>query len=247
VAEGRLSVTMDDLGLAPAVTAALRRCLKAGALDRVSVMATGEDFDAASGLAASSGLPVSAHLNCVEPPFLTGAGFPRSLLAWTLHASSLAPLVRQEWRRQLEAMLARGLMLTGLDSHRHLHHLPPLRKVALDLAEEFGLRRVRAAQLPSGDGGIRGLYLRRLGRRMARAASDRGLQPCGLMFGFGRAGRVDRSYLERVERLLESEAAAEAELVVHPAVKPVWNPGQPEELALLTSDWYGEWSLRCRD
>lgn len=246
---GAVAVTMDDAGISPAVTGALERCLEAGALDRVSVMASGGDFDAASELAASSGLPVSAHLNCIEPPFLTDGRFPGSLLSWTLHASALAPAVGEEWRRQLEALLSRGLMLTGLDSHRHLHHLPPLQEVALELAAEFGIRRVRAAVVPSGEGGLRGLYLRRLGRRLARSAADRGLVSCGLMFGFGRAGRVDRRYLESVEERLgraDLPKGTEAELVVHPALEPVWSRGQPKELELLTSDWYGEWSDRCR-
>jgi hypothetical protein len=69
------------------------------------------------------------------------------------------------------------------------------------------------------------------------------------MFGFGRAGRVDRRYLESVEERLgraDLPKGTEAELVVHPALEPVWSRGQPKELELLTSDWYGEWSDRCR-
>jgi predicted glycoside hydrolase/deacetylase ChbG (UPF0249 family) len=240
---------MDDAGLAPEVNGALSRCLEAGALDRVSIMASAPHWEEACDIAAAGGVPVSAHLNCVEPPFVSGCDFPGGIMTWTLYASSMVPGVRREWRMQMERLLSRGVMLTGLDSHRHLHHLPPLREVALDLAGEYGIRMVRAAVLPPGEGGLRGLYLRRLGRRMAAEARDRGLSATSMMLGFGRSGRVGRRYLQRVERLLSSgglPGEAEVELVMHPALEPVWSGGQPEELSLLTSDWYGEWSCRNR-
>ncbi|MGM0627376.1 MAG: hypothetical protein ACQETZ_04370, partial [Candidatus Fermentibacterota bacterium] len=93
------------------------------------------------------------------------------------------------------------------------------------------------------------LYLRRLGRRLAEGARARGLAATSLMLGFGRSGRVGKRYLQRAERLLDSAGLSgddEVELVMHPALRPVWSGGQPEELSLLTSDWYGQWSRRNR-
>ncbi|MFO7949796.1 MAG: ChbG/HpnK family deacetylase [Candidatus Fermentibacteraceae bacterium] len=249
MASATVTVTMDDAGADPAVNGALARCLEAGALDCVSVMASGRHWEEACDMAGESGLPVSVHLNCVEPPFLTDSDFPGGILSWTLYASSLAPAARREWRMQIERLLSRGLMLTRMDGHRHLHHLPPLREAALDLAEEYGIRIVRAAVVPPGDGGLRGLYLRRLGRRLAEGARARGLAATSLMLGFGRSGRVGKRYLQRAERLLDSAGLSgddEVELVMHPALRPVWSGGQPEELSLLTSDWYGQWSRRNR-
>ena len=245
-----VTVTMDDAGLDPAVNGALSRCLEAGALDCVSVIASGRYWEEACDIAGGSGLPVSVHLNCIEPPFLSDSDFPSGILSWTLHASSLVTAARREWRMQIERLLTRGMMLTRMDGHRHLHHLPPLREAALELAEEYGIRIVRAAVLPRGDGGLRGLYLRRLGKLLAEEARRRGLAATSLMLGFGRSGSVGRSYLQRAERLLESAGLSggdEVELVMHPALKPVWSRGQPEELSLLTSDWFGEWSRRNRN
>ncbi len=245
-----VTVTMDDAGLAPAVNEALGACLESNALDCVSVMASGGVWKDACAVLGGFDVQVSAHLNCVEPPFLSGAEFPSGILSWTLYASSLAPAARREWRMQIERLLSRGQTLTRLDSHRHLHHLPPLREAALDLAQEYGIGVVRAAVLPPGEGGLRGLYLRRLARRMAERARARGMVPTSMMLGFGRSGRVDRRYLERAERLMASGGlpdGEEVELIVHPASLPVWSRGQPGELELLTSDWYGEWSRRNRD
>ena len=244
-----ITVTVDDAGLAAEVNQALRLCMEAGAVDCASVLASGEAWEEACSIVAGSTLPVSAHLNCVEPPFLSDRSFPGSIPVWACRASSLADAVRREWSMQIERLLSRGVMVTGLDSHRHLHHLKPLAEVALDLAEEYGIRRVRTAVTAPEDGGLKGRLLRRLARKVACDARERGMATTGLLLGFGRAGRIDRPYLERAERLLDSEQASwkgDVELVMHPATAPLWNRGQPLELELLTSDWFEKWSSRNR-
>ncbi len=233
---GALTVTADDLGLSRHVDEAVRRCLEAGSVHRLSVLAAGPTAGAAMELASSCDAAVSVHLDCIEGPFLTGASFPGSTASWALSARRLASEVRREWSAQIERVLSRGLMVTGLDSHRHVHHLAPLREVVLDLAEEYGAGTVRAARLPDRAARVSGRLLDRLGARLAAEAAARGLGTPSCMLGFSASGSVSRAYIERYYEGGPGEGSVE--LVMHPSVEPVWSGGQPGELALMLSPWF---------
>jgi len=233
-------VTIDDLGMSRAVNEAATACLSRGSVGCLSILATGDRFGEAAELAAVSGVPLSVHLNCIEPPFLTrGYTPPGSMVSWVTGSRSMRPAVQAEWREQIEKALASGLMITRLDSHRHMHHLPGLDDAVLDLAREYGIGSVRSAILPDRWSRPSGLYLDVLGRRFARKASRAGVGTPAAMLGFSRSGRVTIDYLLRWGDRLP--VGSETELVTHPATVPVWSDGQPEELELLLSDGFTRW------
>ncbi len=238
---GSLSVTIDDGGLHRSITGAIEACAERGAVDRVSVVATGPEWREACTAASSAGLDLSVHLNCVEPPFLCGGRFPSSYTGWICAARRLAEDVRNEWSMQIEKLLSAGFELSRLDSHRHLHHMGGLREVILDLACEYGIGSVRASILPDRFSRPSGLVLNGLAVRFARLARSRGVVTTASVLGFSRSGRVDRTYLERFHSRLPQ---GECELVMHPALEPVWSEGQPGELEMMLSDWFREWSPR---
>jgi chitin disaccharide deacetylase len=237
-------VTVDDMGISPAVNEAAARCIAAGTVGCLSMLATGPCFDAAAELAAAAGKAVSVHLNCVEPPFLTGGlNPPRSIAGWVGGSRRLSPEVASEWRAQIEKVLSAGLMITRLDSHQHMHHLPGLSRVILELAGEYGIGSVRAAILPDRWARPAGPMLDYLGRRLASMAGEAGIGTPALMLGFSRSGRLTMDYLKRWgERL---PGGHETEFVTHPAVVPVWSEGQPGELDLLCSDRFRDWLRRA--
>lgn len=230
-------VTIDDGGWARAVNVALAECIDAGTVNDVSVMATGPHAAGACQMARDAGIRVAAHLDASEGPFLRpGSDLPKGLAAWAWHASRLAERVRDEWAAQIERLLSLGVELTALNSHRHLHHLPPLAAVTLDLASEYQIPRVRTAVLPDRMRRLpAGAVLDFLGRRLRRRARARGLETVDAMLGFGQSGAVDRAYLERYR---PGPGAGVVELVLHPAAERVWSAGQPGELALMRSEWF---------
>jgi predicted glycoside hydrolase/deacetylase ChbG (UPF0249 family) len=237
-------VTVDDLGISRAVNEAASQCIASGTVGCLSLLATGPVFDAAAEIAAVAGKTVSVHLNCVEPPFLTsGLNPPRSLAGWIAGSRRLSPEVASEWRAQIEKALSAGLMITRLDSHRHLHHLPGLNRIILELAGEYGIGSVRAALLPDRWLRPAGPALHYLGRRLSSMAAAAGIGTPAVMLGFSRAGRLTMDYLTRWGGGLP--AGRETELVTHPAVVPVWSEGQPAELALLRSDRFLQWLNRA--
>lgn len=241
----RITVTLDDVGRSPGVNAAAARLLAAGKADCISVMATGPELMDAVELASESGVRVAVHLNCVEPPFLTGNDFPASHETWFLRSRRLASPARDEWRLQIEKVLSCGLLVTGLDSHQHLHNAPGLRDVVLELAREYGISTVRAAVLPDRWRSLEALLLDRMGRRLASAARTAGLSAPDAMLGFTASGSVTREYLRGLEGSLAGGGTAE--LVMHPSVEPEWSLYQPMELELLESRWFEGWAGKGRE
>lgn len=236
----KVTVTIDDGGMDQAVNDAALECIEAGVVHRLSILPTGTSVSGACAMAMEHGIQVSVHLDCCRGPFLLEASsFPGTPAAWWAAAGKLAPAVRSEWSCQIERLLAEGAMVTCADSHRHLHHLPRLREVFLEIAEEYGIGTVRAAVLPDRMSRFpAGLILDRLGRRLRKAARDRGLHGASVMLGFGACGSLSRGYLRKH---LPEQGAVEAELVTHPATRAVWSRRQPLELEFMLSEWFAEW------
>jgi predicted glycoside hydrolase/deacetylase ChbG (UPF0249 family) len=228
-------VNIDDAGSSSEVNEALLRCARAGAADGASILATGSEAADACSICMEYGIAVSAHLNCVEPPFLTGGTFPRPAFL-ALRARRLLGRLEAEWRAQIEKLLSLGALVTGLDSHRHIHHLPGIAEMTIALAAEYRAGVVRAAVLPDRFSRPSGPILDSLGRRTAALAAAAGIRTRVAMAGFGASGRVTREYLERL-----GLPDGECELVMHPATRPLWSAGQPAELELMLSEWFGTW------
>jgi predicted glycoside hydrolase/deacetylase ChbG (UPF0249 family) len=237
-----LTVTIDDGGMHQAVNAAIQKCIESGNIHRVSIMATGDSFAEATMMALSGGVRIAAHLDCCQGPFLLKeSNFPRSFTGWMKSADSLAESVKKEWSAQIEQLLSAGGVVTALDSHKHLHNLPALQKVVVSLAKDYGIRTVRSAVLP--DKMMRfpsGFKLNSFGRRLKEELESSGLVTTDRMLGFGKAGKISKKYLGKYTALCDEGTT---ELVMHPATENVWSSGQPGELELITSEWFGDW---CR-
>lgn len=235
----KVFVTVDDLGMTAGVNSGVEILLPLGVIHCLSIMATGPELSGAAELARSYDVAVSVHLNCVQPPFLVENGFPGSHFAWFRKGTKYAEKVRNEWRSQIEKVLSTGLMVTRLDSHQHIHNAAGLREVILDLAGEFGIGAVRGAVLPERLRSLSCLILDRLGRKLVRSATKRGISTPDLMLGFSRSGNVCREYLESIDGSIEGDGVAE--LVMHPATTPVWASTQTDELELMRSEWFAGW------
>lgn len=236
------TVSIDDGGMHPAVNAAIQAGIESGNVDRISIMATGSTYAEASMIAMMRSVRVAAHLDCCRGPFLLKESkFPESFALWTKSADSLAEKVKKEWSAQIEKVLSSGAVVTALDSHRHLHNLPALQDVIIELAKDYGIRTVRSAVLP--DKYMRfpaGMKLNTLGAELKEKLRAEGLVTTDRMLGFGKSGKITKKYLTKFTSTCRQGTT---ELVMHPATENVWSPGQPEELKLITSEWFGDW---CR-
>jgi len=189
----RLIVNADDFGLTPAVTEGILHCHRMGIVTSTTLLVnTPGSEHAARLMAGAPELGVGLHLNLTTgAPLLPPSQVP-SLLGrrgrfdkdpLRLRFRVRPAEVLAEWRAQL----ARFRALTGgdpthLDSHHHVHLLPHLTGIAIELARSEGipaLRVIGPADLAPPARAVQRLgawFARRLLRRSAALAGDSGLR-----------------------------------------------------------------------
>jgi hopanoid biosynthesis associated protein HpnK len=154
----RLIVHADDLGISTGVNDGIDQAHRNGILTSTSLMASGAAFAGAVTLLRSSPtLDVGVHLTLVgEPPLLSPGDIPSLVDAGgQLHGSApvfmrhylAGSIALDEVRAELDAQIAHVRAhvqtVTHLDSHQHLHMLPAIRRVVVDLARRHGIRAMR--------------------------------------------------------------------------------------------------------
>lgn len=255
-----LIVNADDFGISKAVNDGIVQAHARGIVTTTSLMATGRAFDHAVALCrAFPALDVGAHLTLVaEKPLLNrnsslagnDGNFPadiRKLLKLLLNRRIQLPEIQAEWSAQIERILEYGIRVTHLDSHQHLHALPGIAQLTVNLARRYHIPFVR---IPMEDRLIarpvtpRGL-VRTAGAMALRASclvahlnqrTAKGFQSPRFL-GFHEGGRLNPESLERILRMLKPGRVYE--LMCHPGFMPEesyikrWNYGHRTELEAL--------------
>ena len=166
----KLIVNADDFGRHELINRAVERAFVNGCLKSATLMAGGIAFDDAVKLAKNlRGLGVGIHFtlangNPVLPPeeiptLVTEQGifhgdYVTFLKRYLSGKISLAE-VRAELAAQLEKISRTGLTLTHFDSHQHLHHVPGIIDIALDLAATKNISAMRVADTGLFDGELK--------------------------------------------------------------------------------------------
>ena len=239
----RVIIHADDFGLHPAINAGIEAAHRSGLVTSASLMPLGAAFeDAVRRCRALPSLDLGLHFTLVGVP-----GYPPTLSAFlAAYAAGRLPLpvVADALRRQLDAALASGLTLTHLDSHQHLHTLPPLMRVICPIAAEYGLRAVRlpldgpAFALVSPGRRVQAAALAFAASLSRRTITASGLQTSDHFSGMAVSGHLTASLLAGY---LTHAKSGLTEIVCH--------PGQ-ENSALSTAyswgyDWEGETDALC--
>jgi len=140
-----LAVNADDFGFTRGVNRGIVDCHLRGILTSATLMANGEAFDDAVALAREvPSLDIGAHLVLVQGlSLLGGRPLPPTVpaLVRALAFGRIRPY--EELRAQVEKILAAGLRITHLDTHKHTHLLPPVLEAVLRIAEEYRVPWVR--------------------------------------------------------------------------------------------------------
>jgi predicted glycoside hydrolase/deacetylase ChbG (UPF0249 family) len=231
----RLIVNADDLGLSEGIDRAIFAGHDAGVITSTSVLTTGPAFaHAVCGLRERPALGVGVHLCLHEErpalpperiPTLVGADgrlLPlRTVLRRALTGALRRVEVEEEYAAQVARALEAGIAVDHLDSHCHLHALPPLARSVRAVAERFGIRGVRR---PAAS------RLREFARApLARWPLGGAISLCSVavrsvlgpplvspdrFVGLIHSGSADASWILRAVRSLEPGLASE--LMVHP-------------------------------
>ena len=175
-----LIVNADDFGRHELVNRAAEIAFKSGCLRSATLMAGGIAFDDAIRIAKNnSGLGIGIHFTLANGnPILAPKEIPTLVTSEGIfHDNYIAFLkkyfsgkisleeVRSELAAQLEKILSTGITLTHVDSHQHLHHVPGIIEIVLDLASNANIKAMRSADAKIFDGELNsiGKFIGRLG------------------------------------------------------------------------------------
>ena len=154
----RFILNADDFGMSKAVNRAVLEAYEFGLLKSVSLTPNGEAFDEAVDaiLPKCPELGVGIHLNitkgksmCTDIDLLTDSNmkfrhsyFGLLINAYNPQKKDFLPQIEREFRRQIEKVLAKT-KATHIDSHNHIHSIPPIFDMVCRLAKEYKIPQVR--------------------------------------------------------------------------------------------------------
>jgi predicted glycoside hydrolase/deacetylase ChbG (UPF0249 family) len=265
-----LIVNADDYGYFPCVSRGILAAARQGAVTATGILANAPSLDQQLGwLRSAPNLDVGVHLNLTHGTPITdsmrgrlrrwGGQFVRKerMAAALLSGEITVADVRAEWQGQIETCLAHRLRPRFLNSHEHVHMLPPLFRLIHELARQYAIEHVR---YPSGEiphrctagAVVRNLTIGALGWINQRHRCHDPM-PC---LGVGASGRLSFDYLQRLMARLKPGRIYE--LMCHPGFYDAAEIGDSrlrsyhdweQELAVLTSDdthgLFADRSVRC--
>ena len=236
----RLIVNADDFGASEEVNEAVIRAFQEGVLTSCSLMVTGDAFNNAVRLAKENpGLAVGIHLvtvmgravlpHSVIPSLVDAEGrFSGNPVTSGLHYY-FSPSARRQLRQELAAQFDRfqtsGLRLSHIDGHLHMHIHPVLFDLAVELGEQYGVRRMRVPQDdlalalnfccdPAISHRVHDWIFSALVRSMKRKLKERNFLFTERVYGHFQSGRMNTEYFHCTLQHLQ---ASTNEIYFHPA------------------------------
>lgn len=244
-----LIVTADDLGLSESINEGIAKSLLEGIVTAVSIIPTGEALDDA--VKRVNGLPikgVGAHLALTETkPILSSTRFYKnhtelflSLFSGRIDMAN----VYSELKAQLELLRSKGLNITHINSHEHLHLEPRILDIFIRLAKEYGIKIIRFPRIDrvAAKLSIKERYRSALLGYFSNKIKDN-LADSGLIFTDSFMGLLDsgRLNIDKIKNILRILKPGVTELVTHPGfLSPqvledyYWHLGSETELFALT-------------
>ena len=158
MADKNFILNSDDFGMSKALNRAILEGYSAGLLKSASIVANGKAFDEAIEkiIPACPELGVGIHLNITEGKSLCSElvtladndnnfknnYFTLLLKAYNPKEVSFYEDLEREFRRQIEKVMSKT-KVTHIDSHMHIHSIPPIFELVCKLAKEYGIGQVR--------------------------------------------------------------------------------------------------------
>jgi predicted glycoside hydrolase/deacetylase ChbG (UPF0249 family) len=246
-----LIITADDLGLTKSINEGIVKACTEGIVTAASVIPAGDAFDDA--VQVIKCLPfkgIGAHLALTEiKPLLSTSRFIKdhnglffSMLSGSINRDS----IYAELKAQLELIKANGLTVTHINSHEHIHMMPSVLEIFIQLAKEYNIPAIR---FPRGDRPPRSLSLKENYRSfvlnyfagmMKKKLEGSGLTYTDNFIGLLDAGRLD---IDKLKTMLGTLEDGVTEIVAHPGfLSPEvldnfsWHRGGETELFALTDN-----------
>jgi hypothetical protein len=246
-----LIVNADDYGYSEGVSLGILEAAREGIVTATGILANSPHFerhvqdllavervDAGVHLDLTAGRPLTSRFAAALPG--SKGEVPRGKFGVALRVLSgrIDPAaVEEEWDAQIRRCREAGVSVRFLNSHEHLHMLPPLLPVVRRLAGLHGIPHVRRS-VPewSGFRGAGGLLRDAALQVLSWIDRDGERIPSPILLGASHSGKLRLGYLER--RLATLQPGRVYELMCHPG-RVVAGEEIPPRLRAY-HDWEGE-------
>lgn len=259
----KIIINADDFGIHDSVNSGIIDGFSRGCISSTTLMAGAGAFEQAVALAADNpGLGLGVHLTLVgevtvAPPAAVASlvdsngrlplEYSRFLQLFVAGRIRLAD-IRCELEAQVKKVAATGLPITHLDSHQHMHVVPGIIDIVIDIAKQFQIKAIRIPAEPIcflggfpcntgrfiGRGGLS--VLASIARGKARKA---GIKTTDHFYGMLAGGNMTEPYLLAIINCLPFGTS---EIMIHPGADDSamtnqygWNYNWQAELAAVTS------------
>ena len=235
-----LIINADDFGLNEYINAGIIKGFKEGCITSTSLMCSASAFDNAVELAkANPALGIGIHLTLVGgvkpllspekvPSLVDASGvFPLDYMQF-IKKFTLGKVCKNEIKAELSAQIERGLStgltITHLDSHQHLHVLPGLIDIVIELCKKYGIEKVRVpAENITWTGGYAadlGRVVGRLGLTACSELARKKLKNSGILFPDHFFGMLAGGHLNEtlVETIIDNLPDGYNEIMTHPGL-----------------------------
>src|SRR3989304_4906126 len=154
----KIIINADDFGLNEEVNEGILKSFRNGILRSASLMANGNSFDHAVGIIHSNpNLDIGVHLTLVEgkpimaadkiPSLLNENGnlYTHAIKFTKKYFSEVINLgeAYEELNAQIRKVLDHGINISHIDSHQHIHMLPKILDLIIDLANQYNIKFIR--------------------------------------------------------------------------------------------------------
>ncbi len=151
----KLIINADDLGMTPGTNKAIFKGFDNGMITHSSIMANGDYFfEAIEELQSRKTLGVGIHLNLTYGKALNLSTLYNddygifdlgylSILLKSIYHKKFLEAVEKEFEQQILQVIKAGVVLTHIDSHRHIHLIPGIYRIVAKLAIKYNIERVR--------------------------------------------------------------------------------------------------------
>jgi hypothetical protein len=149
-------VNIDDVGISPGCNAAAVQSCVEGKANSISYFANGDYLDDALRktmdlvnvefgvhLTLTYGRALSGK-SSIAPDGVFNKSYP-TLLFKSIFSDAFRNEVKIEFECQIRHLIARGLRLSHIDSHRHVHMIPAIFTITAKLAEKYKIERIRVS------------------------------------------------------------------------------------------------------
>lgn len=256
-----LVVNADDFGITEGTNRAIIDAHKKGIITSTSLLANGQSFDHAVGLALDNPtLGVGVHLTLSEGRpvddlarmgvFVEGVAAGEFPLGNTPYVRALLlnklprKYIMREFKSQILKITHTGIKPTHLDGHKYIHLLPGIAAIALEVAQVYNIPFVRLPRpaeplnvLLTNPLRVPGMLALSAMSALALPLAQRAARRITNRYlGFADTGKLT---LDNLRRLLRKPHAGITEVVCHPA----YRSAQLQTLLSKGYTWIGEYQF----